>query len=542
MSSWNSPSASHDDAGAPVTVTDLIAALGHDNVQLLNPQTTGHPVVTGTEFADTSAPLGTDPGMLFYIASAHSLGFSVGGGLDNMLQRAAAANASAVGLKAPPQDIPTLAMLGERAGVPILLLADSIPWRYLDAMISGALGERDWQGRPMGHGSGSLHDLVNSLASHFGGAVSIEDLGRAIVAYSTHPGQLIDPLRTEGILSRQATDSPHNNARYREVLRADGPLCFPGDGNQLPRTAIAVRSGTINLGSIWVIRTNDSPLDDEDHRALSAAAVSAAGLIMESTRRSTESNRTRSEAIRKLLSTEALSSAELDELRIQPGTPLRLLAFEVLSAAVPPLIIDQIRALLSRTFTAMLGATTIITAGHRFYALCQPCDHQLPARLARMAVDQVHAAVGQNLSAALGSPVADIADFATARAEIDEILDAHLATEQEPVVSAESARPTLMLRAIERTLADTSWLRSEPIESLLEHDNRQGTDFARNVLAWLRANGNYAQAARDLNVHENTVRYRLRRAAEQFNLQLENPEQRLMAWTQLQVVALHKDL
>ena len=531
MASWIPPNVPDDDAGAPVTISDLVTALGSSNVQLLNPQTTGHPVVTGTEFADSSAALSIDPGMLYYVVSAESLGFSVGGGLESMLRRAAAANASAVGLKAPLDALPTLAELGARTGVPILHFAQNIPWRYLDAMISRSLGERDWQGRPLGTGSGSLHDLVNALARIFGGAVAIEDLGRAVLAYSTHPGQLIDPLRTAGILGRHASQSPHNNARYRDVLRAEEALVFPGDGQQLPRAAIAVRSGTINLGSIWVIRSDHSPLTDAQHEALDTAAASAAGLMMESMRRATESSRARLEAVRKLLASEDLSASDLDELQIHSSAPLQLVAFQMHSIEVPPLIMDQIRALLGRAFQAMLGPTALVTVGHRFYALSQPRDAQGLQRLAQLGLEQVSSAIGQQMRAAVGSEFPSITDFAAARTQIDEILDAQLPGD---VVTAQAAQPTLLLRAMARTVNATSWIRGDQVQALLDHDAAHDTDYGPNVLAWLRAHGNYAQAARDLDVHENTVRYRLRRARSQFHLNLDDPAQRLAAWVQLE--------
>ncbi len=45
--------------------------------------------------------------------------------------------------------------------------------------------------------------------------------------------------------------------------------------------------------------------------------------------------------------------------------------------------------------------------------------------------------------------------------------------------------------------------------------------------AWLRAQGDLARAATTLEVHPNTVRYRLRRMNEVTALRLDDPDQRL---------------
>ncbi len=45
--------------------------------------------------------------------------------------------------------------------------------------------------------------------------------------------------------------------------------------------------------------------------------------------------------------------------------------------------------------------------------------------------------------------------------------------------------------------------------------------------AWLRAQGDLARAAAALEVHPNTVRYRMRRMSEVTLLRLDDPDQRL---------------
>ncbi|MEU6284273.1 helix-turn-helix domain-containing protein [Streptomyces sp. NPDC047028] len=47
--------------------------------------------------------------------------------------------------------------------------------------------------------------------------------------------------------------------------------------------------------------------------------------------------------------------------------------------------------------------------------------------------------------------------------------------------------------------------------------------------------GNVGRAARRLTVHQNTLKYRLRRTQELFGLDLEHPDDRLSCWPQLRI-------
>ncbi|UUU31885.1 helix-turn-helix domain-containing protein [Streptomyces sp. CA-210063] len=63
-----------------------------------------------------------------------------------------------------------------------------------------------------------------------------------------------------------------------------------------------------------------------------------------------------------------------------------------------------------------------------------------------------------------------------------------------------------------------------------------GVFNVRGVLAWLDAVGNVAEAATRLGVHTNTLRYRLRRTAELFDISLDDPDDRLSLWLQLRLI------
>lgn len=65
--------------------------------------------------------------------------------------------------------------------------------------------------------------------------------------------------------------------------------------------------------------------------------------------------------------------------------------------------------------------------------------------------------------------------------------------------------------------------------SRLDDGLRSGADLRQTLLTWLEADGDIRTAADRLHLHPNTLRYRLRRAAEITGLELEDPMQRFVA-------------
>jgi DNA-binding PucR family transcriptional regulator len=72
-----------------------------------------------------------------------------------------------------------------------------------------------------------------------------------------------------------------------------------------------------------------------------------------------------------------------------------------------------------------------------------------------------------------------------------------------------------------------------PVAELRRHDGTNGTEYVATLRAWLAAQGDPAEAGERLGVHENTVRYRMRKMAEITNLALDDANKRLAMMIQL---------
>jgi DNA-binding PucR family transcriptional regulator len=77
-----------------------------------------------------------------------------------------------------------------------------------------------------------------------------------------------------------------------------------------------------------------------------------------------------------------------------------------------------------------------------------------------------------------------------------------------------------------------------PVHRLLDYDRRHRTQLVTTLETYLDCSTDVAQASAALNVHPNTLRYRLRRCASIGGLDLADPNQRLEVWIRLRMARM----
>jgi len=93
----------------------------------------------------------------------------------------------------------------------------------------------------------------------------------------------------------------------------------------------------------------------------------------------------------------------------------------------------------------------------------------------------------------------------------------------------------LLLALKDRNLEHLRRFYGETLAPLAEHDERKQADLIRTLNGFFEANGNLAKAATDLDVHRNTLVYRLERISELTGLNLDDPDNRLILHLALKV-------
>jgi hypothetical protein len=453
----------------------------------------------------------------------------------------------AVVVKAFGDDLGRLTRVADETGVALLTTPDEMAWRHLDALISSSkepafAGDSD---RFAAIGLGDLFALANAIASSVGGAITIEDPTGRVIAYSNLPHQEIDEIRRLGILGRQTPDRPTNYEEYQAVLRSESPVFFESPSPEYAsRMAIAVRAGTEALGLIWVLTDRPPVVARAELVLADAARATTLHLLRARGQRDPERAR-RTEALRLLLDGAVAPRSAAAQLGIKPDTPSVVLVIAPVGDDVEPILAaSRIVDLVTLYCEAWHSSALCVTDSGVVYALLPTRTTEEPSpRLLKLAEDlagTIDRSGHLDVLVGIGSCAATLADVPESRAMADRVL-AVLSGRSEPssrVASVEQVRTEVVLRTVANQGAAVEDQLLGPVRAIREHDRQHGTEYGESLLTYLSSFGDAVRAAEALNIHENTMRYRIRRIETMFDLSLEDGDQILATWLQLRLLRL----
>ena len=419
---------------------------------------------------------------------------------------------------------------GIAADVAVMVVDPALSWSELAAVIYGLVLEgRETES---GRGPTDLFALADSLAEATGGAVTIEDQLSRILAYSRLQ-QNADPARVQTIMDRQAPERLReffvSRGVFTHLSASDEPLFVASDveHGMTGRMVAAVRSGRELMGSVWVACT--APLHDGALDALTDGARTVALHLLRSRASADLERQVESELVIRLLEGTADAATAASRLGLPPG-PLRVIAVQAVIGA------DRDAALLLAFDRATAGfgwsrPGRSALAGNTVYTVL-PGEESAPAR---RWISGLRAALPDRATVTAGiSGPAALADFEAARQEADESLALHKARPPGAVPPAyDESWDDILLQRL-RTAAHSGRVPDRgPVAELRRHDRAHSTDYVPTLRAWLEAQGDPAEAARELGVHENTVRYRFRKMDEITDLHLDDARKRLAMMIEL---------
>jgi hypothetical protein len=153
--------------------------------------------------------------------------------------------------------------------------------------------------------------------------------------------------------------------------------------------------------------------------------------------------------------------------------------------------------------------------------------------LAKLVADHAKGSI-----AAAGGPARGPADLPSSRAEAVELLGlVRRGVAPGPVLRVEEAWHVLTVHRAVMSL-DVNKM-DGPLATLLRHDIQHDTGFVETLQAWLEFPGQPQRAARELHLHTNTLRHRMKRIGEITALDLGDPVARLAL--QLQIAAVRTE-
>ncbi len=419
------------------------------------------------------------------------------------------------------EDVP-----GDADDVAVLTVNPAVPWSELAAVVYGLVLEgRETES---GRGPTDLFALADSLADAIGAPVVIEGRRGQVLAYSQLRDDADDSW-TQTILTRRTPDKVRESFERRGVfahlVASDEPLFVPPDpvSGRAGRMVVAARVGRQLLGSVWVI--SDVAMDGP---ALRDGARTVALHLLRSRASADLERQVESEAVLRLLDGTADAVTVASRLGLAGG-PLRVIALRARLQAEPhtALLVAFERAT-SGFGWSRPGRTAL--AGNTVYTVLPSDD----AEAARRWVDALRDGLPRGTAVVAGiSGPAGAGELASARREADECLALHeLDPDAEPPAYDESWDDVLLQRL--RTVAGLGRGPSRgPIAELRGHDAARGTRYIATLRAWLEAQGDPVRAGVTLGVHENTVRYRLRKMAEIASVDLSDGRKRVALMIEL---------
>jgi hypothetical protein len=453
--------------------------------------------------------------------------------------------AAAVLLQSDADLAPGLVAAAEASGTALLVAPRGAAWGQLHTLLRSARSVAP----PRGAGApaaplGDLFGVADALAAAVGGAVSIEDERSTVLAYSTGPHPT-DDARRAAILGRRVPDEWLERLQdmgvFRRLTSSDEVVHVPPLDRlaYAPRLVIGVRAGGDALGSIWV-QEGDRPLGEEAEQALREAA-SLAALHLLRARSGEDLERRRSgEQLRAVLEGRLPATLLAETLQTRADAPVLLLGLQAVASAddEPSVLADRVADFLVFSCAAFRRRVVAAGMGATAYAV-------LPARTAgaeeaRAVAAELAGRIGTGLRSPLRVVVADasqgLGSLADLRADLDLALRVQAGRDRRTVAHVDDLRAATVLVQLRDLAAERPGLLAGKVRLLEASDRERSTDYVATLRAFLDAFGDVRSAADAVGVHPNTFRYRLRRLSELAELDLDDPEQRLVAQLQLHLL------
>lgn len=522
-----------------IALHELLRVLANPGVVLRSEGTPPKLSLTSPSLYDPLTPLKGFPGGILLGLGLHPAEPATTG----VIRSAAQAGFGAVIIKQYSQDIGHLVDTADQSCIALLVADDEVGWRQLDALLDSALQATAEAGRSLSPlGVGDLFALANAIAAMVGGATAIENLQEQVLAYSTLADQAIDEDRRRGILGRQVPYLPENAGQYASVFRSRGAVRVEGVRPAMDRLAIAVRAGNEPLGSIWVVDANGD-LGSDAEQALVRAADIAALHMLRARSAYDLARQQRAELLHHLLegSDDVVLIAE--QLNLRNAGPFVVVAFQPDMGQADEMAMVRLMDLVTTHCEAHRQGAHCVLVGTTIYALFTEIAGSSFGSielLARRLTERSHASLALDVKAAAGPTVAAVSEIYRSRHDADLVL-LMLASARSSgnYASAEEVRSRLTLLELASLFRKTPRLLSAAAEKIREYDAGSGTDYAKTLRTYLDFSRDSAKSAEALSLHQNTLRYRLKRLRELFNVDIDQPEDILVLWLSLHVLDLN---
>lgn len=397
--------------------------------------------------------------------------------------------------------------------------------------------------RPQGATPGSLDlfGIADAAASIAGGAVTVEDSLHRILAYSADQSDT-DDVRIQTLLHRR-TPAPvieelRRNGTLRAVLAAQEPLVLqdvsPG---ARPRLVVPIRSDHEVLGLLWAVLPPTAASPGPEARAgfLRCAARAATHLVQLDGVLG-RVRRVEVEHLARLLHSGDESDVASHAQVLPDGVHWVIAAAFELTPDRRTHAKSRVVHLLDRA--KLVGDVQLIVGdlNDLLYVIVSAptADAALTDRIIALFADIPGICIG------LSSPAMGPGQLPQARLQAERALSVARHGHHERVAVFDNVWPTAALLRLATSPLAAEIVRSGPVRQLTSLDLQNGTEYVKTLREYLLTGADSRAAAARLNVHVNTVRYRIGKLREEVDIDIEDPLSRLVITLQLALLQLQE--
>ncbi|BAU26681.1 DNA-binding PucR family transcriptional regulator [Aneurinibacillus soli] len=400
-----------------------------------------------------------------------------------------------------------------------------------------------------------LMELADLIAERLENPITIEDMNHHVVAYSMHD-DATDPVRIQTIMKRKVPESVlvrfWKDGVIQALMHSDDPVRIPAarDVGLDSRVAVSIRRGTEVFGYIWVQEANRT-LEDADLIVLKQAARLALPGLLHRKNRYEQNEGKRKQLLWRLLSRSRETDSravekEAHELGVSLSGVLEVLVFEAsCSEGVWERMQKELAYLLEHlgdffVFRQLLlwtfdGRHLIVLAGmhageeKQMHEASRVFVNELQTRLTRR--------FGQEyLAAGHGNPVLQLGDIWRSYQQALEVL--HLKNcfpiELAGAVGYSELGIYRLFPKMKQWNEEQGY-QNDKLVRLVTYDQQNQSNLVETLDVFLRVAGKVNTAAQQLHIHPNTLAYRLKRISEVGGIDLQDANDRVTLFLDLQV-------
>jgi hypothetical protein len=387
----------------------------------------------------------------------------------------------------------------------------------------------------------SLFDAADAVAALCGGPVVLHDASWDLLAYSSD--QPNEHIRNETILGRRAPRDEVARLRITGVVaRLQAGEVVHINPEEMPalgqRWAVGVRVGTEFLGSIWLI-PDPNAAESEVREGLKRSAEIAALSFLRHATLETNTEQERDAALESLLRGGHTDRIVADGLGVDGSTGFFL-------AGLRPLTTDgaertagsrRLRAVTRSYLEAYRVTSAIACVGDTLYVLLACPDSASRDSVGRILTD-LHTRVQESVPhrAVVSARYDGISETPTVRQAVD---DLHALAQRRGwtgIFDSESVQSAWRLEQLREAALTFPTLLDGPIKRLVDYDREHAGDLVDTLRSWFECVGDTRLCAERMGLHNNTVRYRIRRVEEVAGVSLVDADDRLLLEMQVRLL------